>query len=93
MNDEISNDVKRAIIEQRLSEVKQAIYDRSVTCEARIIAGFSEEENKPIIMEIERLVRLRDAFNVKLAEIKDKFDITQSIYNCIIYLSITVPVF
>jgi hypothetical protein len=69
MNDDIPDTIKFAIIRQELEGIQQQLYRMSVSCEARKIAGYTEEENKPMVNEIERLVKLRDAFGAKLEEI------------------------
>lgn len=59
--DDLSNDAKATILSQELAGVKQQIYRLSVSAEARKLAGYSDEENKVILTELERMVKLRDA--------------------------------
>jgi hypothetical protein len=70
MSDDLPNEVKKLIVDQELAGVKQQIYRMSVSIEARKIAGYTEAENAQFVTEIERLVKVRDALNAKLAELK-----------------------
>ena len=67
---DIPNDVKRAILAQELGGVEQQIYRLSVSSEARKLAGYTEQENAPLVTELERLVRMRDVLTAKSAELQ-----------------------
>lgn len=67
--DDLSNDDKSAILSQELAEIKKQIYRLSVSAEARKLAGYSDDENKPILAELEKIVKLRDVFVGKLEKV------------------------
>lgn len=68
--DDLSNEVKSAILSQELAGVKQQIYRLSVSAEARKLAGYTDEENRGILVELERLVKMRDVLAGKIEELK-----------------------
>jgi hypothetical protein len=68
--DDLSNEIKSAILSQELAGVKQQIYRLSVSAEARKLAGYTDEENKPLLVELERLVKMRDVLSGKIDELK-----------------------
>lgn len=68
--DDLSNEVKSAILSQELLGVKQQIYRLSVSTEARKLAGYTDEENRALIIELERLVKMRDMLSGKIDELK-----------------------
>lgn len=68
--DDLSNEVKTAILSQELAGVKQQIYRLSVSAEARKLAGYTDEENRAILVELERLVKIRDVLTGKIDELK-----------------------
>lgn len=68
--DDLPNEIKSAILSQELSGVKQQIYRLSVSTEARKLAGYTDEENKPLLVELERLVKMRDVLAGKIDELK-----------------------
>lgn len=66
---ELPDEVKAMILSQELAGIKQQIYRLSVSAEARKLAGYSAEENQGILMELEKLVKLRDVFEGKIGEL------------------------
>ena len=69
MIDDLPNEVKRTILAQEFAGIKQQIYRLSVSAEVRKIAGYSAEENKGLLDELERLVKMRDALAAKIADL------------------------
>ena len=67
--DDLPNEIKAAILSQELAGIKQQIYRLSVSAEVRKIAGYSPEENKGLLDELERLVKMRDALAAKISEL------------------------
>ncbi len=70
MNDDVPKDIKLTILEQELAGIKGQIYRLSYVCEARKISGYSEAEIKPLLAEVEKLLKMRDTFAAKIEEVK-----------------------
>ncbi len=70
--DDLSNEIKTAILSQELAGVKQQIYRLSVSAEARKLSGYTDEENKGLLAELERLVKMRDVLIGKIGELNGR---------------------
>ncbi|RPI64747.1 MAG: hypothetical protein EHM48_00140 [Planctomycetaceae bacterium] len=66
MNDDVPNDIKIAIITQERMGAVQQIYRMGISIKARNIAGYTEQETAPLTAELERLIKIVDAFDLEL---------------------------
>jgi hypothetical protein len=57
----ISDDVKRAIVAEEVQAIEQKLYRLEIAVKARRIAGYTDEENKQLVVEIEKALRLKGA--------------------------------
>ncbi len=71
MDLELTNEEKAEILRDSHHQVQRRIYDLLISVEVRKGAGYTEEENKPLLTELERLAKVRDGLQAKLTELED----------------------
>jgi hypothetical protein len=66
---ELTGVEKAEILRAGIKQVAARIYDLTVSIEVRKASGYSDEENKPLLVEAERMTKVRDGFKAKLTEL------------------------
>ena len=64
---EVSGDVKIAIVTQERMGIAHQIYRMSISIKARHIAGYTDQETAPLQTELERLIKMDDVLKAELA--------------------------
>ena len=67
MNDNVSVDIKIAIVTQERMGINNQIYRMSISIKARHIAGYTDQETAPLQTELERLIKMDDVLKSELA--------------------------